>query len=119
LAGDHPVSDTKHTENVLEMKKQTEEKKLHRMAKLHDLLKMWQGSKNLHATQKESCARNMQMIEEKCILDMEVIIKASWSVLQHDGVAVFNLSERSPLALALSAKDLPGGHTHIIYFPQI
>jgi hypothetical protein len=52
-------------------------------------------------------------------LDMEVIIKASWSVLQHDGVAVFNLSERSPLASALSAKDLPGGHTHIIYFPQI
>jgi hypothetical protein len=35
------------------------------------------------------------------------------SVFQHDGVAVFKLSESSPLPPALSTKDLPGGRTQI------
>jgi len=42
------------------------------------------------------------------ISDTEQIIKAFWSNFQHDGVATFKLSERSPLAPALSANDLPG-----------
>jgi hypothetical protein len=42
------------------------------------------------------------------ISDSEVIIKAPWSLFHHDGVAAFKLSEKSPVALALSAKDLPG-----------
>jgi len=42
------------------------------------------------------------------ILDTEEIVKASWSLFQHDGAATFKLSERSPLPPALSAKDLPG-----------
>jgi hypothetical protein len=42
-------------------------------------------------------------------LDMEEIVKASWLLLQHDGVAIWLLSERSLLPPALSAKDLPGG----------
>jgi len=37
-------------ENDSEMKKEAEEKQLHRMAKLHDFLEMWQGSQNLRAT---------------------------------------------------------------------
>jgi hypothetical protein len=43
------------------MKKAVEEMKLYRMAKVHDYLEMWQGSQNLHATQKESRISNQQM----------------------------------------------------------
>jgi hypothetical protein len=45
------------------------------------------------------------------ISDTEEIVKASWSLFQHDGEAAFKLSERSPLPPALSAKYLPGGRT--------
>jgi len=48
-----------------------------------------------------------------------VIVKASWSLFQHDGVAAFKLSERSPLPPAVSAKDLPGGRTHILNVHRI
>ena len=58
LAGTDPELDTPHTENDSEMKKEAEERKLHRMAKVHDFLEMWQGSQNLRATQKEFCAQN-------------------------------------------------------------
>jgi len=46
--------------------------------------------------------------------DTEEIAKASLSLIQHDGMAAFKLSERSPLPPALSAKDLPGGTTQIV-----
>jgi len=42
------------------------------------------------------------------ISDTEDIVKAPWSLFQHDGVAAFKLSERSPLPPALSANELPG-----------
>jgi hypothetical protein len=47
LAGDDPELDTKHTENNLERKNEAEERKLYRMAKVHNFLEMWQGSQNL------------------------------------------------------------------------
>jgi len=53
------------------------------------------------------------------ILDTEEIIKASWSLFQHDGAAAFILSERSPLPPALSAKDLPGVRTQILNVRRI
>ena len=53
------------------------------------------------------------------ILDTEEIVKASWSLFQHDGPAAFELSERSPLTPALSAKDLPGGRTQILNVRRI
>jgi hypothetical protein len=53
------------------------------------------------------------------ISDMEEIVKASWSHFQHDGVAVFKLSERSLLPPVLSAKDLTGGRTQILNVPAI
>jgi hypothetical protein len=56
LAGDGPVLDPDSTDNDMEMKREAEEKKLHRMAKVHDFLEMWQGSQTLRATQKESRA---------------------------------------------------------------
>jgi len=102
------------TENDSEMKKEAEDGKLHRMAKVHDFLEMWQGSRNLHATQKESCAQNKQMTAVGYISAMEDIVNASWSIFQHDGAAVFKLSERSPLPPPLSAKNLPGGRTQVL-----
>jgi len=56
LASTDPELDTTNTENESEMKKEAEECKLHRMSKVHDFLEMWQGSQNLCAIQKESCA---------------------------------------------------------------
>jgi len=52
LAGDDPALDKTITENNLEMNREVEEWKLQWMAKVHDNLEMWQGSQNLHATQK-------------------------------------------------------------------
>jgi hypothetical protein len=61
FAGTDPEMDTTNTENDSEMKKEAEERTLHRMAKVHNYLEMWQGSQNLHATQKESRISNQQM----------------------------------------------------------
>jgi len=119
LAGTDRALDTPHTENDSEMKKEAEERKLHRMAKVHDVLEMWQGSQNLHAAQKESRAQNKQMTAVEYISDTEESVKASLSLFQHDGAAAFKLSERSPLPPALSAKDLPGGQTQILNVHQI
>jgi hypothetical protein len=58
LAATDPELNTTNSENGSEMKKVVEERKLNRMAKVHDLLEMWQGSQNLHATQKQSRAQN-------------------------------------------------------------
>jgi len=91
------------------MKKEAEERKLHRLAQVHDFLEMWQGSQNLCATQKKSLAQNKQMTAVGYISDTEEIVKAFWSLFQHDGAAGFKLSERSHLPPPLSAKDLPGG----------
>ena len=61
LAGDDPVLDPDSTDNDMEMKREAEQKMLHRMATVHDFLETWQGSQILRATQKESCAQNRQM----------------------------------------------------------
>ena len=114
LAGTHPDLDNKNTENDSEMKKEGEERIFERMAKVHDYLEMWQGSQNLCATQKESHAQNNQMTAMGYILDTEKIVKASWSLFQHDGAAAFKLAERSPLPQSLSAKNLPGGRIRIL-----
>jgi hypothetical protein len=119
LAGTDPELDTTNTENDLEMKKEAEERKLHRLSKVHNFLKMLQGSQNLHATQKQSRAQNKQMTTMGYISDTEVILKASLSLFQHYGAAAFKLAERSPLSPPVSAKDLPGGQTQILNIHQI
>jgi len=43
LAGDVTARDSSNTENDPEMKKEAEDRKLRRMAKVHDFLEMWQG----------------------------------------------------------------------------
>jgi len=58
LPGADPELDTTNTENDSEMKKEAEEMELHRMAKVHNFLEMWQGSQNVGDTQKESRTQN-------------------------------------------------------------
>jgi hypothetical protein len=87
------------------------------MAKVHDFVEMWQGSQNLRSTQNR--AHGKQMTAVGYISDTEEIVKASWSLFQHDGAAAFKLSERSPLPPALPAKELPGGRTQILNVRQI
>jgi hypothetical protein len=103
-----------NTENDSEIKKEAEERKLHRMAKVHNFLEIWQGSQNVCTTQKESGAQNKQMTAVRYISRTKGIVKASWSLFQLDGAAAFKLPERSLLPPALSANDLPGGQTQIL-----
>ena len=119
MAGDDTALDRSETNNDLELKREAEERKLHRMAKVHDFLEMWQGSQNLRTTQKESHAQNKQMTAVVYIPDMEESIKASWSLFQHDGAAAFKLSERSPLPPAMSAKELAGEQTQVLNVSRI
>jgi hypothetical protein len=114
LAGDNPVLDTTEAENDIELKRVAQERKLHRMAKVHELLEMWQGSQKHRATLRESHAQNKQMTAIGYISDTEEIVDASWRNFRHDGVAAFKLSERSPQPPAMSAKDLLGGRTQIL-----
>jgi hypothetical protein len=93
LAGTDPVLDTTNTESDLEMKREAEERKLHRMAKVHDFLEMRQGSQNIRATQNESRAQNKHITNVGYILDTEKNFTASWSLFQHDGAAAFKSSE--------------------------
>jgi hypothetical protein len=89
LSGDDPVLVPNSSYNDMELKREAEDKKLHRMAKVHDVLEMWQGSQTLRATQKESHTQNKQMSSVGYISDAEAIIKASWSNFHHDGAAAF------------------------------
>jgi len=54
LASDDPALNSTNTEKDLEMNDRVEQWKSHRMAKVYNFLEMWQGSQNLHPTQKES-----------------------------------------------------------------
>jgi hypothetical protein len=109
LPGSDPGLDNVNTENESEMKKLVEERRLHRMVKVHDFLEMWQGSQNISATQKESYAQMKQMTAVGYISDTEEIVQTSLSLFQHDRATAFKLSERSPLPPPLSAKDLLRG----------
>jgi hypothetical protein len=114
LVGDNPVLDSDSTDYDMEMKRGAEEKKLHRMAKVHDFFEMWQGSQTLRATQKESHSENQQMTAIGYISDTEEIVKASWSNIHHDGAAAFKLWKKSSVPPTLFAKDLPGGRSQVL-----
>jgi hypothetical protein len=114
LAGTDPELDTTNTQNNSEKKKAVEERKLHRLAKVHDFVEMWQGNQYLRAAQKESHTKNKQITAVGYISDMEEIVKASWSLFQHECAAAFKLSDRSTLLSVFSAKDRPGGRTQFI-----
>jgi len=84
------------------------------MAKVHDFLEMWQGSQNLYATQQESRAQLKQITAVGYFSDTAEIVRASWSLFQHDSAVAFTLLGRSPWPPPLSAKDLPEGRTQIL-----
>jgi len=119
LAGEDPALDTTNTNNNLDMKREPVQKELHRMAKIHNFVDMWQGSQNLCATQKKSRAQNKQLTAVGYISDTEDIIKASRSNFQYDCAAALKLSERSPVPPALSANDLHGGRTQVLNIRRI
>jgi len=50
---------------------------VHQMAKVYDVLDMWQGRRNLRATQKLSRAEKKPMTAIEYISDTEEIINAS------------------------------------------
>jgi len=87
--------------NNLELKCDVDERKLSWIAKIHDLLAIWQGSQNLCGTQKESWAQHKQMTAVRYVSNTEEMVYASWSNFLHDGVAAFKLSKRSLVLPAL------------------
>jgi hypothetical protein len=89
------------------------------MARVHDFLEMWQGSQNLRAMQTISRVQHTQITAVGYLSDTKEIIKASWSLFQHDAAAAFKLSVRSSLPPALSAKDVPGGRTQMLNVRRI
>jgi len=119
LEGEDPVLDTTSTDNDMVIQREADGKMLHWMAKIHDIFEMWHGSHDLPATQKESHAHNIQMTPVGYISNTEKILKASWSNFQHDGVAAFKFSQKSPVPPALSEKNCPGGQTQVFNSGQI
>jgi hypothetical protein len=101
------------------MKKAAGERILHRIAIVHGFLELWQGNQNLCDTLKESQAQTFQMTILVFILDVEGIIKESWSLFRHDSAVAFKLSQRSLLPPALFTKDLHGGGTQILNVRRI
>jgi len=89
LAGDNPTLDMTTTENNMEIKRVAEERKLHRMAKVHNFLEMWQCSQNLHPTWKESWTQSTQTTAVGYISDTESMFQASWSNIEHDGASEY------------------------------
>jgi len=119
LAGSNQLLDTTNTDNDSEMKKEAEDRKLQRLAKVHNLFEMLQGSQNLPATQKESRAQNEEMTAVRFILDTEEIGEAPWSLFQHDDTAAFRSAKRPSLLPTLSANDLPAGRTQMLNVSRI
>jgi len=96
------------------MRKEVEERKLHRMAKVHDFVEIWHVSQNLRATQKKCHFQHKQITAVGYSIATEEIVRASLSLIQPDGAAIFTLLERSSLPPAWSTKDLPEAPTQIL-----
>jgi hypothetical protein len=78
LAGNDPAWDTTNTKNNMNLMKGEEESKLHRIAKVHDSVEMWQASQNLPASQQKSHAQNKQTTAIENISETEEIIEGFW-----------------------------------------
>jgi hypothetical protein len=93
LAADNPESIMTKAEITSEWKRDTEDRPLHRVAKVHHVLEICQGSQILHATQRKSHAQNQQITANQYISDTYEIFRASRPIIQHSGAAAFVLSE--------------------------
>jgi len=76
MEGADPTLDLTNTEHFLEMKREVEDTKLHRMAKVHNMLEMWQGSQILCATQKKTHSEMKQLTSVRMFPDTEQIFEA-------------------------------------------
>jgi hypothetical protein len=119
LAADILITHPLDPDNDAEIKKEAEQKKPQRTAKVHDFLEMWLGSENLHSTQKAMHTQNPQMTAMGYISDTEETVESCESAFEYDGAAAFRLSEKSPLAPTLSQIDLPGGKTKLLNIHHI
>jgi len=119
LAGNDPILDPTSADNDMEMQREAEQKMLHQMAKVNNLLEMWHSSQNLQPTQKESHTQNNQLTAVGYILDTKEIVHTSWSLFQHDGLAAFIVLDTSPVPSALSGKDLPEWSIWVLNIRQI
>jgi len=117
--GDDQALDMTNKDNNSETKKEVLESQVPRMVKAHDILEILYCSPKQHATQKESYTQHKVMSVVGYIPYLEEMLEVSWSLFQHDVVAAFKLSARSPLPPALSAKDIPGGRTQLLSVPRI
>jgi len=68
--------------------REVEKRILHRMANVYDIVEMWQGCLNLHATPMELHAQNKQLTDIEYISDSGEIVNASWSTFQCHGASV-------------------------------
>jgi hypothetical protein len=109
LAGDIPITHPLDPHNDAEIMLEDQENRLHRMAKVHNFLEIWQGSENLHSTQKAACVQHLQMTAMGYISDVEETVKSCRSAFQYNDAAAFQLTEKSPLPPISSQIDLPGG----------
>jgi len=69
--------DTTTTENQSDIQRVADQRKLHTMAEISKLMKMWQQSENIHSTQKESNNQNYQMTAVGYISVKKEIVTAS------------------------------------------
>jgi len=104
FAGNDAALDTTNTWNELEIKSKVEERKLHRMAKVHNCLEIWQGSQNLCAKQTKSHGHNRQMTAVGYISDTEHIVKASWSNFWPDGCSCIQIVGKITCATSFDYK---------------
>jgi len=95
------------------MKTEPKQKKLHRIANVHNFGEMGQGREILLVTRKKSRRQNTQITAIASISDTCGIIGVFWSYVQEDGAAAFEFSERSTMPPDWSANDPCGGQTYV------
>jgi hypothetical protein len=114
LAGDTTDLKTLASGDI-EAQKAVEDKKLNRLAKVHDFLDMRDGSQKLRHMQRAARAQNSKMTAIGYISDTEETVDEGWSSINHDGVTAFKAIERSNCGLPASLPriKLPKGRTQI------
>src|ERR1700749_1030580 len=93
--------------------------KLHRMAKVHDFLDMWDGSQKLRRMQQEARAQNSEMTAMGYISDTDEMVDAGWESFKHDGATAFKVIEQnSGLPTSLPHSELLHGKTKVLKVRQ-
>jgi hypothetical protein len=107
LVGDVTILNIMESETINQFLRDAVEKSFHQMAMVHNVMEIWQGSQNQHATWKISHTQNQQITAKGRISDSEGNIKPFWSFIQRDRAATFKMLKRSPLPPAVCPTNLP------------